>query len=323
MFSVIIPLYNKAHTIERTLRSVFAQTYQKFEVIVINDGSTDGSEEIVEKIENQRIRLISQENLGVSAARNRGVQESKHEWIAFLDGDDEWMPNYLESVSTVVKTLEDVELILTGRYGQDYISNKRIDVTPKQYYNKLEEIDFFQNPHVFAHISATTVKRETLVNSFDNWGKFIEGQKSNEDFTFLFRAALHVKVGYYGLPLAIYNGNVSNQATSTISPKKKLSDSIQFHNTVLDEWVSTSFDNKSFRVFMRYEMRHIILQYIKKNDYFSLVYFVENVLAKRTYIMGGLECGFYTKKSLKSIATLFIMLTKLRWRLRGFPVVRV
>lgn len=95
MISVVIPLYNKERQIACTLQSVFEQTFQNFEIVIVDDGSTDNSVEEVEKFDDSRIRLIHQTNAGVSAARNRGIEEARGELIAFLDADDEWMPEYL------------------------------------------------------------------------------------------------------------------------------------------------------------------------------------------------------------------------------------
>lgn len=95
MISVVIPLYNKEKQIAYTLQSVFEQTFQDFEIVVVDDGSTDNSVEEVEKFDDSRIWLIHQTNAGVSAARNRGIEEARGELIAFLDADDEWMPEYL------------------------------------------------------------------------------------------------------------------------------------------------------------------------------------------------------------------------------------
>lgn len=89
MISVVIPLYNKEASIAQSLKSVLSQEYEDFEVVIVDDGSTDGSVDIVEAINDPRIRLIKQENGGPSKARNTGVKNAKGEWILFLDADDE------------------------------------------------------------------------------------------------------------------------------------------------------------------------------------------------------------------------------------------
>jgi glycosyltransferase involved in cell wall biosynthesis len=103
MFSVVIPLYNKELSIENTLQSVLHQTYQQFEIVVINDGSTDASVAKVEAFNDPRIRLIHKQNDGVSSARNRGICEAKYAWIAFLDADDLWMVNHLETIYQAIQ----------------------------------------------------------------------------------------------------------------------------------------------------------------------------------------------------------------------------
>ena len=94
--SVILPLYNKALYVRRALDSISVQTFKDFEVIVVDDGSTDESVRVVAEHDDKRIRLISQQNAGPGAARNRGAMEARGEFLAFLDADDEWLPEYLE-----------------------------------------------------------------------------------------------------------------------------------------------------------------------------------------------------------------------------------
>jgi hypothetical protein len=113
--SVIIPLFNKAPYIQRALISVTAQTYADFELIVVDDGSTDEGAQTVEACNDPRIRLITQQNTGPGAARNRGIAEARGEFIAFLDADDEWLPDYLnESVSLLDEYGSDVASITSG-----------------------------------------------------------------------------------------------------------------------------------------------------------------------------------------------------------------
>lgn len=95
-FSVIIPLYNKENFIENTIKSVLNQTFQDFEIIVVNDGSTDKSEEKLLQFKDLRIRYFSKENEGVSIARNFGIEKAQSDFITFLDADDYWYPNFLK-----------------------------------------------------------------------------------------------------------------------------------------------------------------------------------------------------------------------------------
>jgi glycosyltransferase involved in cell wall biosynthesis len=114
--SVVIPLYNKGPYIARALDSVLAQTVRDFEVIVVDDGSTDGGAERVEGFSDPRIRLIRQENRGVSAARNRGMEAARAELVAFLDADDEWMPRHLEALLRLREKYPQA-----GAYGTAYL----------------------------------------------------------------------------------------------------------------------------------------------------------------------------------------------------------
>ena len=103
MFSVIIPLYNKKNYIQRALDSVCAQNHPYKEIIVVNDGSSDGGDEIARLSGISSLRIIDQQNRGVSVARNRGLQEAVCEHVAFLDADDEWHPDFLDGMAKMVE----------------------------------------------------------------------------------------------------------------------------------------------------------------------------------------------------------------------------
>ncbi len=116
MISVIIPLYNKEHTIAKSIDSVLNQSYRDIELIVVNDGSTDKSESVVRSITDDRLLLITQENGGPSKARNTGMGHAKGEWTVFLDADDELLPNALQTMHEQVKKYPEADLIDFNKY---------------------------------------------------------------------------------------------------------------------------------------------------------------------------------------------------------------
>jgi glycosyltransferase involved in cell wall biosynthesis len=102
-FSVIIPLFNKEKFIEATLKSVLNQTFIDFEILIINDGSTDNSHQIIKGFDDPRIRYFFKENAGVSSARNDGIEKAQSNYISFIDADDYWYPNFLEEMYKIIQ----------------------------------------------------------------------------------------------------------------------------------------------------------------------------------------------------------------------------
>lgn len=110
VISVVIPLYNKAETIERALHSVLEQNFRDIEVIVVDDGSTDSGADVVRACKDARVRLIQQENAGVAAARNAGIRAANCEWVALLDADDWWLPEHLTALISLATNFPDAVL---------------------------------------------------------------------------------------------------------------------------------------------------------------------------------------------------------------------
>jgi glycosyltransferase involved in cell wall biosynthesis len=136
MFSVIIPYYNKEKYIERCIASVSNQTFQDFEIILVDDGSNDNGCEIIKAQYANKITLISQTNQGVSAARNAGIKVAKYPFVAFLDADDCWHKQFLEKVKTVIDTEEDVKIIGTHySRSKDFLSKKQESINYLQFEN--------------------------------------------------------------------------------------------------------------------------------------------------------------------------------------------
>src|SRR6478735_1139624 len=114
-FSVVIPVFNKETFIEKTIKSVLEQTFDDFEIIVVNDFSTDGSLDIVSKIDSDKIKVIQHDkNKGLSATRNTGIRNSNSNYIAFLDADDIWKPTFLEKIHSLILQFPEAKLFATN-----------------------------------------------------------------------------------------------------------------------------------------------------------------------------------------------------------------
>lgn len=166
MITVVIPLYNKEASIAQSLKSVLSQEYDDFEVVIVDDGSTDGSVGVVEAMNDPRIRLIKQENGGPSKARNTGVKNAKGEWILFLDADDEMLSGALDFFSKKIQKHTDVDMFL----GEVIVNNGKAEHLAIEYKEGVVSNPF--KSHVLGHLcqcSGTTVYRKTIVeeNPFD------------------------------------------------------------------------------------------------------------------------------------------------------------
>lgn len=214
--SVVIPLYNKEKVINRTIDSVLSQTHNNFEVIVVNDGSTDEGPALVRKIQDSRVRLINQENAGVSAARNRGIREAKSELIAFLDADDEWLPDFLETVLGLAFRFPEA-----GAYSTGYIILKdrqksRRDIKIKGEHEKCGcYFDLFNKAGGVCS-SSIAVRRRV----FDEVGTFREGYRLAEDLDMWFRIGLHFDFSCSPKICAIYHYYQPDNACSTAVPNR-------------------------------------------------------------------------------------------------------
>lgn len=206
MISVVIPLYNKEKSIASTLRTVLNQTFSDYEIVIVNDGSTDGSVEEIEKVQDDRIRLVHQPNAGVSAARNRGIEEAKGDLIAFLDADDEWKPEYLATQYHLFQKYPECSVFACNYEFRD-VSGK---VTPTLIHklpfvgedgilSNYFEVASCSHPPLWT--SAVMVKKQAM----QAIGGFPLGIKSGEDLLTWARLSMKGQIAFCKRPLAIYN----------------------------------------------------------------------------------------------------------------------
>lgn len=197
MISVVIPLYNKEKQIAHTLKSVLNQTFQDFEIVIVDDGSTDGSVAEVEKYSDSRIRLVHQQNAGVSAARNRGIEEAKGELIAFLDADDEWKSEYLATQYHLYQKYPDCSVFACNyefRNSDGVVTSTIIrkisfagedGILPNYF-----EVASCSHPPLWT--SAVMVKKQAI----QAIGGFPVGIRSGEDLLTWARLAVNEKIAY-------------------------------------------------------------------------------------------------------------------------------
>lgn len=213
--SVIIPLYNKAGSILRAIDSVLVQTMPDFELLVVDDGSTDGSAELAACASDPRVRVISQRNAGVSAARNRGVAEARSDLVAFLDADDAWEPRFLEA------TLEaQSQYPLAVAWFSDFYEvglSRTVptigDWGPARVIHDYPDW-FIRHRGNGLFSSSSLVRKDAL----EACGGFPEGVRNGEDTDTWFRLAWQGPVVYVGEALARYVVGVSDGLTALTGP---------------------------------------------------------------------------------------------------------
>jgi glycosyltransferase involved in cell wall biosynthesis len=126
--TVVMPLYNQVADVRRAIRGVLSQTASNFELLIVNDGSTDGSELAVRQFGDPRIRIIDQANAGESAARNRGIDEATADLIAFCDADDEWRPGFLREILWLSESFTDCDVFATSYVLVEPTGDRRIPI---------------------------------------------------------------------------------------------------------------------------------------------------------------------------------------------------
>ena len=209
MFSVIIPLYNKAPYVEKAIRSVLNQTFKEFELIVVDDGSTDDSLGVAKNCLLQTInyKLIEQHNQGVSVARNNGVKKAKYPYICFLDADDWWAPTFLEEMKALIDEFPDA-----GIYGSAYyiVKNGRQRVAPIGVDKNFSK-GLINYCRVYAKTlcmplwTGATIIKKTI---FEEENGFKPKLKLGEDFDLWIRIAMKHPVAFLNKQLAYYNQDV-------------------------------------------------------------------------------------------------------------------
>lgn len=214
-FSVVIPLYNKGNHVIDTINSVLMQTFTEFELIVVDDGSTDNSLDIVKQIKDKRIKVFEQSNSGVSVARNTGIQKSTGEYICFLDADDYWENNYLETINRLTDKYPTCDMYVTAY--KILLPNSKINYSRKDFEKKSTGISNYwneiSNKYEFVWTSATTIKKSVT----SKVGLFKENELIGQDLHFFSKIAQYNNQVAYSTDLCVrYNRMAENNARTRI-----------------------------------------------------------------------------------------------------------
>lgn len=218
-FSIVVPLYNKKKHIARTLYSILNQKYTNFEVIVVNDGSDDGSEEIVKKITDPRLRLINQPNKGPSAARNLGVQKAISDFVCLLDADDVWLPNFLEIISELLRSNPEKCIFCLRHKIIDLDGSTLLPKTNLQsgYCGVVRNfIQLYRHSTGLINASSVCLRKDYFLSI----GGFPENEDSGEDIYLWLIYALESEIVFCDQIGSTYHRDSDNRSIDRITPHK-------------------------------------------------------------------------------------------------------
>ncbi len=298
LFSVIIPLYNKEAYIQQTVESVLQQTYSDFELLIVNDASTDKSVSVVSQISDPRIQLIENpKNMGLSATRNHGISKASGAIIALLDADDVWLPTFLETIKALHTAFPEASLFGTD-YTQVYTSHENL-IPKKNIDTALQGTSFlvadFFEASLFQPIfcqSSLAFTKEICVEHevFDSSITFAE------DIDFYIKYGAKYRVAYCYSALAEIHLEVPNQMSKDVISSKVLPD--------LDRFEALAKDTNSLKKYLD------LYRYI-----FASLYTLENAIPQRKAILKHIDYKNLTSKQrflLKSPRFVMILLKKIK-----------
>lgn len=203
-FSVIIPLYNKEDYIEETIKSVLNQSFNDFEIIIVDDGSTDDSLKLASQFQDSKITLIKQKNLGASVARNKAIETAKGKYIAPLDADDIWHKNHLLELKSLINSFPNAGLFCNNyeiKLNDNFVIKANFNFSYGS--DHLEIPDFF-DANIINYIPSSS-STAFLKSSFVKLGAYDTSLRTGQDLDLWIRFALQYKVVFNPTITMVYN----------------------------------------------------------------------------------------------------------------------
>jgi glycosyltransferase involved in cell wall biosynthesis len=256
-FSIVIPLYNKANFILATLKSVSDQTFENYEIIIINDGSTDDSLSKIEALKLPKLTIHTQENKGLSAARNRGVALAQGQYVALLDADDIWTPTYLISMSKLIENYPNHQIFgctyKESRNGCLMDIHTSFEAQPNQTSYVLD--DFFS-----ANYNQFIVDQSSLIfdRNFIKAHKFNEHIDVSEDVDYYLNYFSSKQIIFLNRPLMIKNYDDNDQLSSSKISEKRVPD--------LEHYKNRYSSNTSIQKYIDIQLYKLAIKYTYENN---------------------------------------------------------
>ena len=299
-FSVIIPLYNKEKFVENAVNSVLQQSFADFEIIIVEDCSTDKSREVVSKIQSNKIKILHhQSNKGLSAVRNTGIKNSKANYITFLDADDVWKPNYLEKINALIHQFSEAKLFATN-YEELYPNH--LILLPKNNSIHFESDtlipNFFQISLAQPLYCSCSLCVEKSV--FEKVGYYDEKITFGEDVDFNIRANSEYKLAYSKEALVTYTMFSENQITNTSIRNKVIPD--------FDAYEKLANENSSLKKYLDFNRYVFARHYKMGNDSSNFLKMKEGINPKNLNLKQRilLNSPVYLLKVINKIKRFFI-----------------
>lgn len=253
-FSVVIPLFNKEGQIERAVGSVLSQSFPKFELIVVNDGSTDGSEYKVSQYRDQRLRLISQKNAGEAAARNKGISLAAAQHIAFLDADDAWKESFLSEIAALVEASPNLPL-----YGTAFEVKEETGETGRYWVSDIKNI--IGDGHTLDYLKCLACGIYPVNSScvcvrsdaFESVGQFDPNLKIGADIDMWIRLASLGSFGYTEKVLSTYHRDADCRSTKRKDFHERRLEFLEKQASLYLRWSGSTIDRRNLERYISRE----------------------------------------------------------------------
>lgn len=280
IFSVVIPLYNKQEFISTCIGSVLNQTFSSFEIIVINDGSRDSSENVVKEIKDDRVKYFHQNNSGVSAARNKGIEEASGEYIAFLDADDWYEDDFLKIVHESILEHPSADAFTTGYFKHKNGAVTRSTLSLSETHHKSIIVnDFYKSwaGGAFFCASSCVVRKEYFIK---NKKYFPLKESMGEDQEVWFHLAEHGRIVFTNVALSNYNMGVSNSLSFNSCLIKELPFITRLKTRVINPDFSAN-KKSAIQFIIKYDLERAVNNAIRGSKKTAIFLLSKNLLSAR------------------------------------------